>query len=106
MVFDMHLTHNKFVWCLGTRTAPREIMLDNSILQQQDPNPVRISTPPRAITLNDHPFPTASDDQYSPENGPVIAREYDQSSIGSIENTPLTINKPKRIVPNDYFSAR
>lgn len=81
-------------------------MLDNSILQQQDPNPVRISTPPRAITLNDHPFPTASDDQYTPENEPTIANEYDQSSIGSIEDKRLTINKPKKLFQNDYFSAR
>lgn len=86
----------------GTRTAPREIMLDNSILQQQDPNPVRISTPPRAITLNDHPFPTASDDQYTPENEVHAAREYDQNSIGSIEDRRLVQNKTKKLFPNDY----
>lgn len=92
----------RFFTFIGTRTAPREIMLDNSILQQQDPNPVRISTPPRAITLNDHPFPTASDDQYTPENEAHAAHEYDQNSIGSIEDRRQQANKTKKLFQNDY----
>lgn len=45
----------------GTKSAPREIVLENSILPK-DPGFVRVSTPPRVITLNDHHFPYASDE--------------------------------------------
>jgi len=38
----------------GTKSAPREIVLENSILPK-DPGFIRVSTPPRVITL-DHPF--------------------------------------------------
>lgn len=50
----------------GTKSAPREIMLDNSILESglrsKDPEYFRVSTPPRVITLSDHHFPLASDE--------------------------------------------
>lgn len=54
----------------GTKSAPREIMLDNSILESgmksrnyNDPEFIRVSTPPRVITLSEHHFPSASDDR-------------------------------------------
>jgi len=51
---------------LGTKSAPREIMLDNSILESglksKDPEYFRVSTPPRVITLSEHHFPSASDE--------------------------------------------
>lgn len=50
----------------GTKSAPREIMLENSILESgmrsRDPDFVRVSTPPRVITLSEHHFPSASDE--------------------------------------------
>jgi mitochondrial fission factor len=45
----------------GTKSAPREIVLENSILPK-DTGFVRVSTPPRVISLNDHHFPSASDE--------------------------------------------
>lgn len=49
----------------GTKSAPREIMLDNSILESglksKDPEYFRVSTPPRVITLAEHHFPSASE---------------------------------------------
>lgn len=45
----------------GTKSAPREIVLENSILPK-DPGFVRVSTPPRVITLSEHHFPSASED--------------------------------------------
>lgn len=36
-------------------------MLENSILPK-DPGFIRVSTPPRVISLNDHHFPSASDE--------------------------------------------
>lgn len=60
------LGHNQH---LETRSAPREIQLENSILPK---NPsiglVRVQTPPRVITLTDHHFPSASE-----ENSPIHA---------------------------------
>lgn len=53
------LGHNQH---LETRSAPREIQLENSILPK---NPsmgfMRVQTPPRVITLTDHHFPSASE---------------------------------------------
>lgn len=51
---------------LGTKSAPREIMLENSILPK-DPGFVRVSTPPRVITLSEHHFPSASDEPQDDE---------------------------------------
>lgn len=90
---------------LGTRTAPREIMLDNSVLPSQESNPVRVSTPPRAIKLSEHHFPSATEDQYTPDDGHVNAPEYDCSSVGSIEDRRLAVNKPKKLF-NEYFNIR
>lgn len=46
----------------GTKSAPREIALENSILPK-DPGFIRVSTPPRVITLHDHHFPFYASDQ-------------------------------------------
>ncbi|KAK9728517.1 Mitochondrial and peroxisomal fission factor Mff [Popillia japonica] len=44
---------------IGTRAPPREIVFDNSLLQQHEPYPSdpRIGTPPRSLTLDKYPFP-------------------------------------------------
>lgn len=52
---------------LGTKSAPREIMLENSILPK-DPGFVRVSTPPRVITLSEHHFPSASEEPQDDED--------------------------------------
>ncbi|KAI4465537.1 hypothetical protein MML48_3g00013688 [Holotrichia oblita] len=43
----------------GTRAPPREIVFDNSLLQQNEPytSDPRIGTPPRTLTLDKYPFP-------------------------------------------------
>lgn len=107
--FNNGLTHHLHPYdnpILGTRTAPREIVLDNSVLQPQEPNPVRVSTPPRAIKLSEHHFPSATEDQYTPDDEHVNAPEYDQSSIGSIDDRRLAVSKPKRLFNNDLFNTR
>ncbi|CAH2229908.1 transport and Golgi organization protein 11 [Pararge aegeria] len=45
---------------LGMKATPREIQLDNAVLPT-DPGMVRVSTPPRVITLDQHYFPSADD---------------------------------------------
>lgn len=71
------LGHNQH---LETRSAPREIQLENSILPK---NPslgfLRVQTPPRVITLTDHHFPSASE-QNSPllkPNGNLYGHDLD-----------------------------
>jgi mitochondrial fission factor len=64
----------------GTKSAPREILLDNSILPKKDPGFVRVSTPPRVITLSDHHFPSASDE-----------RSADEDDEGRYYNPPKTL---------------
>ncbi|XP_033252880.1 transport and Golgi organization protein 11-like [Drosophila miranda] len=79
------LGHNQH---LETRSAPREIQLENSILPK---NPsasyARVQTPPRVITLTDHPFPSASE-----ESSPIMAnghhlygqdQDYDEDEQGN-----------------------
>lgn len=79
-------------------------MLDNSILPPQESNPVRVSTPPRAIKLSEHHFPSATEDRYTPDEEHINAPEYDRSSVSSIEERRLTISKPKRLFNNEYFN--
>lgn len=50
-------------------------MLENTILPK-DPGFVRVSTPPRVISLSEHHFPSASDEPDEEE------REQDQSTFG------------------------
>ncbi|XP_073812063.1 transport and golgi organization 11 [Musca autumnalis] len=53
------LGHNQH---LETRSAPREIQLENEILPKNNSDFVRVQTPPRTITLNEHHFPSASEE--------------------------------------------
>ena len=63
---------------LGTRSAPREIQLENSILPKNPSGFVRVQTPPRTITLNEHHFPSASEDN-SPNR---LHNEHELDSVG------------------------
>ncbi|XP_058823021.1 transport and Golgi organization protein 11 isoform X2 [Topomyia yanbarensis] len=69
---------------LGTKSAPREIMLENSILPK-DPSFVRVSTPPRVISLAQHHFPSASDEPEE-ENEPNEHDDYEPRSLDSTED--------------------
>ncbi|CAG9575932.1 unnamed protein product [Danaus chrysippus] len=54
---------------MGTKAPPREIQLDNAVLPT-DPGMVRVSTPPRVITLDQHYFPSADDYPSGVPNSP------------------------------------
>lgn len=68
----------------GTKSAPREIMFENSVLPK-DPGFIRVATPPRNITLSEHRFPAADDPviQFDAEND---IDEYEQRSVDSLES--------------------
>ncbi|KRT80538.1 hypothetical protein AMK59_6742 [Oryctes borbonicus] len=48
---------------VGTRAPPREIVFDNSLLQQNEmhQSDPRVGTPPRTLTLDKYPFPGVED---------------------------------------------
>ncbi|GAB0097473.1 Transport and Golgi organization protein 11 [Sergentomyia squamirostris] len=52
----------------GTRSAPREIVLENSIMSKPETGQLRVRTPPRTISLAEHYFPTASEGEDSPRH--------------------------------------
>nr|CAD7396988.1 unnamed protein product [Timema cristinae] len=62
--FDMHVPDRILVTGqdqhFGTRAPPRELLLENAIMAS-DPGSVRVATPPRVITLDEHYFPTADE---------------------------------------------
>ena len=69
----------------GTKSAPREIMLENSILPK-DPGFIRVSTPPRVITLEQHHFPSASDEPEHDEEDDE-ARYFEPKTLNFHEDT-------------------
>ncbi|XP_055637304.1 transport and Golgi organization protein 11 isoform X2 [Toxorhynchites rutilus septentrionalis] len=84
---------------LGTKSAPREIMLENSIMPK-DPGCVRVSTPPRVITLSEHHFPSASDEpEATGEKDLDEERNYDDyesRSLNSIDDPNSSVNVGNR----------
>lgn len=83
---------------LGTKSAPREIVLENSILPK-DPGFVRVSTPPRVITLNDHHFPYASDE---PENDAQDPRYFEPKNLHFADE----INKGNKSHKKSHHSSQ
>lgn len=82
----------------GTRSAPREIILDNSILPT-DPDHVRVSTPPRVITLAQHHFPSAADEppiQFSNDE----PEDFDQTFSLNDEKVELNNVKQTKFMMN------
>ncbi|KAG5680690.1 hypothetical protein PVAND_010182 [Polypedilum vanderplanki] len=76
---------------LGTRSQPREIELERSILPKE-PGFIRVSTPPRVITLNHHHFPSASDE---PEIEEENLKYYEPKTLHFAEDTKK-VNTPRR----------
>lgn len=82
---------------LGTKSAPREIMLENSILPK-DPGFVRVSTPPRIISLSEHHFPSATDlpDDDNKDSHELHYDDYEPRSLDSIEDANSSMNVGNR----------
>jgi hypothetical protein len=76
----------------GTKSAPREIELERSILPK-DPGFVRVSTPPRVITLHQHHFPSASDE---PEVEDEDLKYFEPKTLQFAEDTKKVSNKSNK----------
>ncbi|XP_066601143.1 transport and Golgi organization protein 11 isoform X2 [Prorops nasuta] len=67
--FDMHVPDRILVvgqeQHLGTKAPPREIILENAVMPPE-PGIVRVQTPPRVLTLDDHYFPAVDEDHPAP----------------------------------------
>lgn len=95
----------------GTKSAPREIMLDHSLLESgmknRDPDFVRVSTPPRVITLSEHHFPSASDEPEDDEVRYFAPKAHDDDvryfaaedkKKGHRSNRPTTLNSQEMVI--------
>lgn len=81
------LGHNQH---LETRSAPREILLENSILAKDSSDMVRVRTPPRTITLTDHHFPSASEENsphhnFNQINGD-LSKQFERGPAGKVSS--------------------
>ncbi|XP_072935892.1 transport and Golgi organization protein 11 isoform X2 [Epargyreus clarus] len=73
---------------IGTKATPREIQLDNAVLPT-DPGMIRVSTPPRVITLDQHYFPSADDfPMGAPNSPPRNVRTIRSQGDGARSTTP------------------
>lgn len=72
------------------------MLLDNSILPPQDPGFIRVSTPPRMISLMDHNFPSATDEPERHNNIQNGNGEYGPSSFDSLDERRVASVKTKR----------
>ncbi|XP_068628755.1 transport and Golgi organization protein 11 [Battus philenor] len=77
---------------IGTKAPPREIQLDNAVLPI-DPGKIRVNTPPRVITLDQHCFPSADDfHDDSGSSPPRQAYTTRSQGDGARATTPRTDN--------------
>ncbi|CRK99246.1 CLUMA_CG012640, isoform A [Clunio marinus] len=81
----------------GTKSAPREIMLENSILPK-DPGMIRVSTPPRVITLSEHHFPSASDELEDDED----SRYFEPKNLDFNEDSKKGMKNNRKINQNSH----
>lgn len=103
--FSGCLISNKCLLFAGSRAAPREIDLDNSILPAIDNDHVRVGTPPRTISLAEHHFPSAAEGPRMSSDA-NLHRDFDQSSVGSVgDKRKLSITKPLKY-QQDLFNSR
>jgi hypothetical protein len=91
--FSVHslLVFNRIVLS-GTKSAPREIELERSIMPKER-GFVRVSTPPRVITLNDHHFPSASDE---PEAEEEDLKYFEPKTLQFAEDTKKSNKSNKK----------
>ncbi|EEB12242.1 conserved hypothetical protein [Pediculus humanus corporis] len=71
-------------------------VLENTVMPR-DPGMIRVQTPPRVITLNDHYFPTVEDDDdlFDRDSGPTSEKS----------NSSAQLSHSKIIVPMNQWSS-
>ncbi|XP_015176785.1 PREDICTED: transport and Golgi organization protein 11 isoform X1 [Polistes dominula] len=85
---------------IGTKAPPREITLENAVMPPE-PGIIRVQTPPRILTLDDHYFPTVDE-----EDQTINASEVkDLSRINPQFNKETQIVKRGREQTPSYSSV-
>ncbi|KAL0281286.1 UNVERIFIED_CONTAM: hypothetical protein PYX00_002319 [Menopon gallinae] len=80
----------------GTTAPPREVVLENSVMPP-DPGMIRVQTPPRVITLNEHYFPTVEDDEEDVETSSSFSPvSFDRNTSGKSSSFG------KALIPSDH----
>ncbi|XP_012284835.1 transport and Golgi organization protein 11 [Orussus abietinus] len=83
--FEMHVPDRILVVGqekhVGTKAPPREILLENSVMSPE-PGIIRVQTPPRVLTLDDHYFPAVDEDE------PHSTRANESLVLESVESRP------------------
>lgn len=112
--FEMHVPDRILVigqeQHLGTKAPPREITLENAALTTIDPALIRVQTPPRVLTLDDHYFPTADDEDPVNESvnmvtaTPKVNRQYNSETQivrHAREQTPFNTTLDVTLTPSE-----
>ncbi|XP_043481520.1 transport and Golgi organization protein 11 [Leptopilina heterotoma] len=97
---------------IGTKSIPREITLENAVLKPADTGLVRMQTPPRVLTLDNHYFPMLDDDDEDmPVNEPLemvtatpkTNRQYNDNQITRHvrEQTPFNTTLDVTLTPSE-----
>ncbi|KAJ1520922.1 hypothetical protein ONE63_004000 [Megalurothrips usitatus] len=84
--FDMHVPDRILVvgeeQHVGVRAPPREILMENAVMAAEPEPFVRVQTPPRTITLDEHYFPSVDDfPRNSPPEREMMNGKFDSGSI-------------------------
>ncbi|XP_020297519.1 transport and Golgi organization protein 11 isoform X2 [Pseudomyrmex gracilis] len=79
---------------VGTKAPPPEIVLENAVMLTE-PATVRVQTPPRILTLDNHYFPTAD------EREPVHINEV----VKTVDVVPRTYNAETQISRREQTSV-
>ncbi|XP_072742902.1 transport and Golgi organization protein 11 isoform X1 [Anoplolepis gracilipes] len=74
---------------VGTKAPPPEIVLENAVMRTE-PAIVRVQTPPRILTLDNHYFPTVDEEEPLPH--------VDDEIVSPVNVRPRTYNAETQIV--------
>uniref|UniRef100_A0A1B6I7T5 Mff-like domain-containing protein n=1 Tax=Homalodisca liturata TaxID=320908 RepID=A0A1B6I7T5_9HEMI len=88
----------------GTRAPPRELQFENSVMPP-DPGFVRVQTPPRVITLDEHYFPSADDEFLRHPPAEPVTKSVVPPTRPTQINRALDMSSEQRSGPLVQFSA-
>lgn len=77
---------------IGTKAPPREITLENAVMPSE-PGIIRVQTPPRILTLDDHYFPTVDEEDQT----------INASEVKDLSRTNPQFNKETQIVKRGRY---
>lgn len=91
---------------IGTPAPPRELIIENTIMPP-DPGVIRVQTPPRVITLDEHYFPSVAEEYYEKENDtPNEVNVYNEiNSYKNADNTQSNFALDQSMNARDFSTT-